>query len=156
MVGGTAEHFERWNELLMCFCEQPLLIGPIGQAAALKLALNQFIASHITAFSVSLGMIQRSGVDVDVFMKVLRQSALMTTMFDKKLPRLLKHDYSNPNFPTAHLLKDITLCLKAAQEKNLEISSLLGIKSVLEKAVSQDFGNVDYSSIYESIVPSEE
>ena len=27
--GGTAEHVERWQEVLNCFCEAPLLVGPV-------------------------------------------------------------------------------------------------------------------------------
>ena len=98
MVGGTVEQMERWQEALECFCEEPLFVGPIGQAAALKLALNQLIAAHITAFSLSLGLVQRSGVEVETFMNVLRQSALMASMFEKKLPRLLTRDYDQPQF----------------------------------------------------------
>lgn len=153
MVGGSPEQMERWNAVLSCFSEEPLLIGPIGQAAALKLALNQLIAMHITAFSWSLGLIQRSGGDANMFMNVLRQSALMAPMFDKKLPRLLNHDYTNPNFPTVHLLKDVNLCLKAAQDTNLQTAPLKGIQHTLQMAVTQGFTEVDYSSVFEAIVP---
>ena len=155
MVGGKPEQVDQWNHLLKCFCEEPLLVGPIGQAAALKLALNQLIAAHMTAFSLSLGLIQRSGVDVDVFMDVLRQSALMAPMYDKKLPRLLNHDYANPNFPTAHLLKDVSLCLQEAENGNLNTAPILGIREVLEQAIAKGLQGLDYSSVFESIVPSE-
>jgi len=155
MVGGAPEQVDRWSEVLKCFCQEPLLIGPIGQGAGMKLALNQLIASHVTAFSLSLGFIQRSGVKVESFMEVLRQSALMAPMFDKKLPRMLEHDYDNPNFPTVHLLKDVSLCVKVAEEGNLEAASLRGIRMVLEKAVAQGLSDCDYSSVFEAIVPSD-
>ncbi len=155
MVGGAAEMLDRWNIVLQCFSAEPLFVGPIGQATALKLALNQLIASHITAFSLSLGMIQRSGGDVETFMRVLRQSALMAPMFDKKLPKLLAHDYTNPNFPTEHLLKDVNLCLQTAESSHLDTSVLQGIKTIFEKAVRQGLPNQDYSSVFETIVPRE-
>ena len=153
MVGGKAEHVERWHEVLKCFCEKPLLVGAIGQAAALKLALNQLIAAHITAFSLSLGLIQRSGVEVETFMNVLRQSALMTPMFEKKLPRLLTRDYAHPNFSTRHLLKDVELCLKTARDANLATPVLAAIRRILEETVGQGLQDVDYSSLYETVVP---
>lgn len=155
MVGGTAELLDRWSTVLQCFSVKPILVGPIGQAAALKLALNQLIASHITAFSLSLGIIQRSGGDVETFMRVLRQSALMAPMFDKKLPKILDHNYSNPNFPTEHLLKDVTLCLQTAKASNLETSALQGIQVIFQKAVTQGLPSQDYSSVFEMIAPSE-
>ena len=155
MVGGKAEHVERWHEVLKCFCEKPLLVGAIGQAAALKLALNQLIAAHITAFSLSLGLIQRSGVEVETFMNVLRQSALMTPMFEKKLPRLLTRDYAHPNFSTRHLLKDVELCLKTARDANLATPVLAAIRGILEETVGQGLQDVDYSSIFEAVVSKE-
>ena len=153
MVGGKAEHVERWHEVLKCFCEKPLLVGAIGQAAALKLALNQLIAAHITAFSLSLGLVQRSGVEVETFMNVLRQSALMAPMFEKKLPRLLARDYARPNFSTRHLVKDVELCLNAAQDANLTTSVLAAIRGILEETVGQGLQDVDYSSLFETVVP---
>ena len=155
MVGGQFEHVERWNEVLKCFCEEPLLVGPIGQAAALKLALNQLIAAHITAFSLSLGLVQRSGVEVETFMNVLRQSALMAPMFEKKLPRLLTRDYAHPNFSTRHLLKDVELCLKTARDANLATPVLAAIRGILEETVGQGLQDVDYSSIFEAVVSKE-
>ena len=153
MVGGKAEHVERWHELLKCFCEKPLLVGAIGQAAALKLALNQLIAGHMTAFSLSLGLAQRSGVEVETFMNVLRQSALMAPMFEKKLPRLLARDYARPNFSTRHLLKDVELCLNAAQDANVATPVLAAIRGLLEETVGQGLQDDDYSSVFEAVVP---
>ena len=153
MVGGKAEQVERWDEVLKCFCEEPLLVGPIGQAATLKLALNQLIAAHITAFSLSLGLIQQAGVEVETFMNVLRQSALMAPMFEKKLPRLLTRDYARPNFSTGHLLKDVDLCLNAARDTNLATPALAGIRQILEETIGQGLHDVDYSSVFEAVVP---
>lgn len=155
MVGGTVAQMERWQEVLTCFCEQPLLVGPIGQAAALKLALNQLIAAHITAFSLSLGLVQRSGVEVETFMNVLRQSALMAPMFEKKLSRLSARDYAQPNFSTRHLLKDVDLCLNASQDVNVATSVLAAIRGILEETVGQGLQDVDYSSVFEAVVPKE-
>jgi len=62
-------------------------MGEVGSAAAVKLALNQLIASLTAAFSLSLGFVQRQGTDVELFMQILRQSALYAPTFDKKFPR---------------------------------------------------------------------
>lgn len=67
MVGGTADSFERWSPLFHHLSRKPRLVGPVGHAAALKLALNQLIAAEIAAFSLSLGLVQRAGIPVDTF-----------------------------------------------------------------------------------------
>ncbi len=156
MVGGNAEHVARWNEVLTCFCEEPVLVGPIGQAAALKLALNQLLAAQMTAFSLSLGLIRHAGVAVETFMDVLRSSSLMASMFERKLPRMLDHDYANPRFSTGNLLKDVRLSLNAAREANVATPSLDGIREVFEQAVARDLGDLDYAAVFEAVAPQAE
>ncbi len=153
MVGGTAEQAERWNEALTCFCDTPVLVGPIGRAAALKLALNQLLAAEMTAFALSLGLVQRSGVAVETFMDVLRHSSLTAPMFERKLPRLLDRDYANPRFSTGNLLKDVRLSLQAAKEANVATPSLDGIREVFEVAVARGLQDLDYAAVFEAVAP---
>ncbi len=153
MVGGTEEQFKNLTPLLTSLGHEPRLIGPVGKAAALKLALNQLIAAEITAFALSLGIVRRSGIPVESFMALLRQSALYAPAFDKKLPRLLKRDYHNPNFPTSHLLKDVELCAAEAGTLHLPTESLEGIRGILRQAMTRGFRQQDYSALYEAIDP---
>ncbi len=153
MVGGTEEQSVQWNPLFRSLSREPRLIGPVGKAASLKLALNQLIAAEISAFALSLGLVQRVGVPVDTFMAILRESALFAPAFEKKLPRLLTRDYQRPNFSTRHLLKDVDLFLKAATGYSLTTSSLEGIKPVLERTIAQGLGDSDYSALFEVVNP---
>ncbi|PSB31464.1 NAD(P)-dependent oxidoreductase [Chlorogloea sp. CCALA 695] len=153
MVGSTEAQFERWQALLQNFGAKPLLIGEVGAASAIKLALNQLIASLSTAFALSLGFVERQGADVDIFMQILRQSALYAPTFDKKLQRMRDRNYSNPNFPTKHLLKDTELFINEAQGEGMNISSIEGVKKILEIAITSGFADADYSSLFSAIAP---
>jgi 3-hydroxyisobutyrate dehydrogenase len=153
MVGGTEEQFARWSPLFCSLSREPRLIGPVGAAAALKLALNHLIAAEISAFALSLGLVQRAGAPVDTFMTILRESALFAPTFEKKLPRLLKRDYRNPNFSTRHLLKDVELFLAEATKQQLAVSSLEGIAPILRKTIEHGLGEVDYSALYDIVNP---
>jgi 3-hydroxyisobutyrate dehydrogenase len=153
MVGGTEGQFVQWGPLFRSLCREPRLIGPAGNAAALKLALNQLIAAEISAFALSLGLVQRAGVPVDTFMAILKESALFAPSFEKKLPRLLTRDYQQPNFSTRHLLKDADLFLREASGYALTTSSLEGIMPILERAIAQGLGDSDYSAIFEVVNP---
>ncbi|MDE3048834.1 MAG: NAD(P)-dependent oxidoreductase [Nitrospirota bacterium] len=153
MVGGTEGQFVQWNPLFRSLSREPRLIGSVGKAASLKLALNQLIAAEISAFALSLGLGQRAGVPVDTFMAILRESALFAPAFEKKLPRLLTRDYQHPNFSTRHLLKDVELFLKEASGYELTTSGLEGIRPVLERTIAQGLGEADYASLYETVNP---
>lgn len=153
MVGGTEGQFVQWGPLFRSLSREPRLVGPVGKAASLKLALNQLIAAEISAFALSLGLVQRAGVPVETFMAILRESALFASAFEKKLPRLLTRDYQHPNFSTRHLLKDVDLFLKEASGYELTTSSLDGIRPVLERTIAQGLGNSDYSALFEVVNP---
>ncbi len=153
MVGATEAQFQKWSNLLQNFGSDPRLIGSVGTAAAVKLALNQLISSLTTAFALSLGFVQNQGVEVESFMEILRQSAIYAPTFDKKLQRMLERNYANPNFPTKHLLKDTNLFLDAAKSVNLNASSLSGVREILEIAQQMGLSNEDYSSLFEAINP---
>ena len=151
MVGGTMEQFNRWRILLKTFGKNLHHVGPIGSAAALKLALNQFIASITATFGLSLRLVQKNDVDTDLFMGILRDSALYSPQYDKKLPRILEQDYDDPNFPTQHLLKDVDLVIQAAETAHLETAAIDGVKKVIQNAMEKGFRETDYSSLVEGI-----
>ena len=151
MVGSTSEQFERYCPLLKNFSPEPIYVGEVGTAAAMKLALNQLIAGLTSTFALSLAFASQQGVDVEQFMSVVRQSALYAPTFDKKLMRMQEGNFANPNFPTKHLLKDTNLFLTAAQELGLATDSLRGIKQIIEQAIAMGLADADYSAIYQAI-----
>ncbi|MEO1339960.1 MAG: NAD(P)-dependent oxidoreductase [Cyanobacteria bacterium J06635_13] len=153
MVGSTEAQFSEYKELLQQYSPEPMYIGAVGTAAAMKLALNQLIPSLISSFSLSLSLVQHLGVDEEKFMSVLRQSAIYAPTFDKKLPRMRDRDFSNPNFPTKHLLKDTDLIINQAAELGLNTSHIEGVKQVIEAALAMGLDDLDYSSIYSAINP---
>lgn len=154
MVGAEQNQFTQWSSLLQNFGSEPILLGPVGSASAVKLALNQLIGSLTSAFALSLGFIAHQGVDADAFMSILRRSALYAPTFDKKLPRMLNKDYANPNFPTKHLKKDIDLFVTAAAAAGLEVDSVVGVSQILTKAISLAFADADYAALFSTIAPS--
>ena len=153
MVGSTEVQFAKYKELLQQYSPEPMYIGEVGTAAAMKLALNQLIPSLISSFSLSLSLIQHLGVDEEKFMSVLRKSVIYAPTFDKKLPRMRDRDFSNPNFPTKHLLKDTDLIINQAAELGLNTSHIEGVKQVIQTALDMGLDDLDYSSIYSAINP---
>ncbi len=155
MVGAQREQYQRHLKLLQHFGSEPVFVGSVGTAAALKLALNQLIASLTAAFALSLSFAQHQGVDVDLFMQILRKSALYAPTFDKKLQRMLDSNYTNPNFPIKHLMKDTDLFIDEAKSVGLNVSSIEGVQQVIEMAIKMSFAHDDYSSIFSVINTNE-
>ncbi len=154
LVGGETAVMEHVKPILQVW--GPLYyLGEVGKAAAVKLALNQLIASLLSAFSTSLAMVRRAGADVEIFMEILRHSKLYAPTFDKKLPRLLERNFDNPNFPTRHLLKDVRLIEEQARSLGVNPRLIEAVRQIIEEALQQGWVTTDYSSIYNAIDPPE-
>ena len=153
MAGGSKNAFEAVLPVLQVLGAAPRYIGETGSAAALKLAMNQLIASLTAGFSLSLGYAIKNGVDTDLFMDTVRESALYAKTYDKKLPKYLQRDFGTANFSTLHLLKDIRLFIDDAKAAGLNTDALEGIERITNKTVENGMDNMDYSSIYQVICP---
>ena len=153
MAAGAHDLFEKALPVLQVLGSAPRYIGDIGSAAALKLSMNQLIASLTAGFSLSLGYALKNGVDIGLFMDTVRESALYANTYDKKLDKYLSRDFGAANFSTRHLLKDVNLFIDDANKKGLNTLALQGIEQITRQAVEQGSGLMDYSSIYQVIDP---
>ena len=153
MAGGSEPVYQHCLLMLRCLGKEVDLVGPVGQAAAMKLALNQLIASLTAGFAQSLGLIRAEGVEVEQFMHLLRESALYAPTFDKKLQKYLDHDYSNPNFPLKHLIKDMGLFKRVAEDSGINALIAEAMQTVFMQGQDAGYGDEDYSSLYEAINP---
>ena len=151
MVGGTAEQLAALRGILGRLSAEPLLVGPVGKAATLKLALNQLIGSLTCAFALSLGLVRREGIDVERFLSVLRPSALHAPTFDKKLQRMLDGDFASPTFPARHLLKDMALVARVAREAGLDARLPESVVGVLGRTLALGLADADYSALARAV-----
>ena len=123
-------------------------MGPTGSAAASKLALNQLIASLTHGYSLALRLVQASGLEIEQFMEVLRPSALYAPTVDKKLDRMLSNDFTNPNFSTALLRKDLQLFVREATLAGVNSEALAGLVDLLTLAEGTALDAGDYSALH--------
>ena len=153
MFGGTEAQFSALAPVLQSLGTQIKHIGAVGQAAALKLAMNQLIASETAAFAASLALVQAHDVKVNDFMQLLRGSALYAPTFDKKLDRMLNGDFARPNFPLNHLLKDVRLFIASAQAQGIDTRPLAALEGVLAEVAQNGHGQEDYSVLQRGFAP---
>jgi 3-hydroxyisobutyrate dehydrogenase len=151
MVGSTPAQFDHWQPVLQCFGPEPTLIGTVGAAAAVKLALNQLIGALTAGFSTSLSFLQQQDIAPEPFMQILRSSALYAPTFDKKLARMLDQDYANPNFPTKHLLKDMKLFSTEAAAIGINPALPEAVQRILEQTVALGFAESDYAALFAAV-----
>lgn len=153
LIGGDEAVIERCRPMLDAL-GRITHFGPVRSGMASKLAFNQLIGSLTAAFSMSLSLAEREGVDIDTFMNTLRESALYAPTFDKKLENMRSHQFSAANFPLKHLLKDIRLFSHCADTQQIDTHLLIGLQHILEESIYQGHGDHDYSALHESVYPT--
>lgn len=154
LVSGDESIYEDVWSLLRLF-GMPRYIGCVGQATALKLALNQIIAAQTCSFALSLSMVEKARIHPDVFMDVVRTGPFYSPYFDFKLPQMLNRDFSEPKFSLRLLMKDVKLIEEYAQSSGLDCSLVRGMLSILEKGMAKGDSEKDMSCLYSAINPEE-
>ena len=100
---------------------------------------------------MSLAFVRTAGVPVDLFLEVLRPSALFAPTFDKKLGRMLEAEYENPTFPLRLLGKDLLLFEAAARGAGLDPAIVRGVLETIGAAERKGLADADYSALAEGL-----
>ncbi len=151
IAGGDEKLLVELKPVLNSFTGKYVFAGNIGSASAIKLSLNHLIASLTASFSLSLGYLREQNVNHEIFMDILRASAVYAPTFDKKLGKMLNRDFNNPNFPLKHMLKDVNLMLDAFGKVNLDTAQLEGVQHIIKSGLNMGLENLDYSSLYNAV-----
>ncbi|MEL6131011.1 MAG: NAD-binding protein, partial [Cyanobacteria bacterium J06628_4] len=85
------------------------------------------------------------------FMAIVRQSALYAPTFDKKLGRMCDRNFTNPNFPTKHLLKDMNLFVQSADTFNADVAK--SVAQIVQQAIAKGLADQDYSAVFAAVNP---
>ena len=148
MAGGTSEDVVRARPLLEAMGSLVLHVGELGQGQMLKLINNAVAASHATVLAQALVAARATGVDLDALVQVMRAGSGGSAMLDLKAGPMLEHDWSTL-FKTEHMLKDLRLCLDAAQEAGVPFPAAAATRDALVAAVGRGHGDDDFASVLE-------
>jgi 3-hydroxyisobutyrate dehydrogenase len=151
MVGASEEDFRVWGSFLETIAGELCWTGPVGSAAVLKLALNQFMAALVAALSTSVALVQSADIPVDTLMSILKHFPYYAPSYDSKLPRMLSGDFSDPKFTIEMMSKDVSLMVRELQRRGVYPGTLKSIQKLYKRASEDGHGQEDYSAIFKVI-----
>jgi 3-hydroxyisobutyrate dehydrogenase-like beta-hydroxyacid dehydrogenase len=149
MAGGEHEDFARARPLLEAMGELIVHVGELGQGAMLKLINNALGAANAAALAEALLLAQASDVDLDAFVAVTSTGSGASAQLETKAAPMRAHDYTTM-FKTAHLLKDVRLCLDEAQAAGIPFPSAGHARDLLAATVGRGHGEHDYAALIEA------
>jgi 3-hydroxyisobutyrate dehydrogenase-like beta-hydroxyacid dehydrogenase len=149
MVGGEPEDFVRARPLLKAMGNLIVHVGELGQGEMVKLINNSLAAANASALAEGLVMASATGIDLDAFLQVAAAGSAASAQLELKAGPMREHDYTTL-FKTAHMLKDVRLCLDEAQEAGVPFAAAGHARDLLSAAMGRGLGERDYASIIEA------
>ncbi len=149
MAGGEAEDFARAQPLLEAMGRVIVHVGALGQGEMLKLINNALGAANAAALAEALLLARASGLDLDAFAEVVSSGSGASAQLTLKADAMRAHDYT-PLFKTAHMLKDVRLCLEEAQDAGVPFPAAAHARDLLAATMGRGHGAEDYAAMIEA------
>lgn len=150
MAGGEAEDFARAKPLLEAMGRVIVHVGALGQGEMLKLINNSVGAANAAALAEALLLARATGLDLDAFAQVLSSGSGASAQLELKAGAMRAHDYTPALFKTAHMLKDVRLCLEEAQAAGMPFPAAAHARDLLAATVGRGHGEEDYAAMIEA------
>jgi 3-hydroxyisobutyrate dehydrogenase-like beta-hydroxyacid dehydrogenase len=150
MVGGPRESFERVQPLLERMGRLIAYVGELGQGQMLKLINNSLGAANAAAVAEALVLARATGVDLDALVEVTSAGSGASAQLTMKSRPMREHEFATM-FKTAHMLKDVRLCLEEAQKAGVPFPSAGHARDVLAATMGRGHADDDYAAMIEAV-----
>jgi 3-hydroxyisobutyrate dehydrogenase len=150
MAGGEADSFARARPLLETMGQLVVHVGELGHGQMLKLINNSLGAANAAALAEGLLLARATGVDLDAFVQVTAAGSGASAQLQLKSTPMREHDYTTL-FKTAHLLKDVRLCLQEAERAGVPFPAAGHARDVLTATVARGHDEDDYAAMIEAV-----
>ena len=147
MVGGDEDAYHRVEPILREL-GGPSRIGDNGHGLILKLAINISLAVQMLALSEGLLMAERDGVDRELALQVMTDSAIGSPMLKARAP-LVRNLPEDAWFDIGMMHKDIRLALETADEIHVPLPSAHAADELLTRAEQLGYEHRDIAGLFE-------
>ncbi len=124
-------------------------VGELGQGSMLKLINNALGAANAAALAEALLLAKATGVDLDAFERVCGAGSAASAQLTLKAGPMREHDFTTL-FKTAHMLKDVRLCLEEAQAAGVPFPAAGHARDLLTATMGRGHGEHDYAALIEA------
>jgi 3-hydroxyisobutyrate dehydrogenase/2-hydroxy-3-oxopropionate reductase len=145
MVGGEKEVFEKVRPFIEAMGKKIYYCGASGMGLNAKLTQNLILSNILGAFNEGLVLSTKAGVDPELMLEILANSAAKSGLIEYKAPFVLRRDFST-NFSTKWMHKDIGLMLDSAAELDVPLPLTATTRQMFQMAISSGLGNDDMCS----------
>jgi len=115
LAGGNPEVFQDAVPIFQAIAGKYFHLGPGGAGTTMKMVVNAILGVEMQAIAEAAALGERAGLNRNVLLEVLSQTAVIAPAHAGKLSRAMRGDYS-PQFPLPLMNKDFHLILQLAAD----------------------------------------
>jgi 3-hydroxyisobutyrate dehydrogenase-like beta-hydroxyacid dehydrogenase len=145
MVGGAREVFDKTKPILENMGKQFYYCGGSGTGLEAKLTQNLILSNILMAFNEGIVLSTKAGIDPELMLEILNNSAAKSGLISYKAPFVFKRDFTT-NFSTKWMHKDVGLALDSAQEQGVPLPLTSLTHQMFQAAISEGYGELDMCS----------
>lgn len=145
MVGGEESVYEKVKPLMEVMGKRFYYCGGTGLGLAAKLTQNLILSNIIQAFNEGMVLSTRAGVDPELMLDILDNSAAKSGLISYKAPFVFRRDFS-ANFSVRWMHKDIMLMMEEANELQIPLPLTGVTQQMFRAAIAQGLADEDFCS----------
>ena len=144
-AGGNPNIYEAVAPVFRAFAKKFFHLGPSGAGTTMKLVVNAILGVEMQAIAEAAALGQKAGLNRNVLLEVLSQTAVIAPAHLGKLGKAAMDDYS-PQFPLRLMNKDFRLILSMALTKNANMPAAEAAFQISNSALPGE-GDEDMSAV---------
>ncbi|HYF27396.1 MAG TPA: NAD(P)-dependent oxidoreductase [Baekduia sp.] len=148
MCGGAGADVAEARPLFDVMGDLVVHVGAPGQGQALKVVNNAVAAVNTATVAQALLVADALEVDLDAAEAVLGAGSGGSAMLVLKARPMREHDFATL-FKAEHMLKDVRLCLDAAQDAGVPFPAAAAARDALVATVGRGLGAADFAAVLE-------
>src|SRR6202000_166316 len=150
LVGGSDSALKKATPVLKEMSKEIIHLGPVGSGAKMKLINNFLCGVQIASLAEGLTWIERSGLDRDKALSVLKSGAPGSPLLGAISGRMVSRNY-NVNFLLRLMTKDLLYAQNEAAQNNVDLKTAEVARTLFEIAIERGLGDKDMSSVIEPL-----
>ncbi len=145
MIGGDKAVFEKVRPYFEPMGKRLYYCGTQGMGLHAKLTQNLVLSNILQAFNEGMVLAAKAGVDPELMLEVLDNSAAKSGLISFKAPYVLRRDFTT-NFSVKWMHKDIGLMLESANELQVPLPLTGLTQQMFRAAIAKGYGEEDICS----------
>lgn len=147
IASGDRRVFDAADSVLAVLGSTRYYVGPGENSRYLKLIHQMMIAATMQVWAEGLVMGEKAGLDWEVMLEVLRDSAVGSGVVKGKIPSLASRDYDHPAMSLHNIVKDVDLALMAADGVGVELPATKWMRVLYQRSLEAGLEWKDYSAV---------